>query len=402
MFKDESLKVDVSPFVNKSVFRQGRWKGLFWRSNVNSNRGKPVWPAGFWWKITQVAFPNRRPSKDFNEPAIVPPALASLSPPVSSLQKRRNSFDPKDEDEEEVEGIEENFMARLRDQVGSDLTSFRTNDRTFGPSEGRSESLGGARGLGSGSKRDRRDSGVPVRITFLIRKIFHRQFLCTDDAAAATEISSRGGSWQQSWQSWQSWQRSWQQAFDRPASLKRWRVKVSAIFGLKIGLYTSSILQLKKKLKRQSWGGGVRLCASQGDSTGPAGERLGSRFSCSRFLLPVERSGDCGGRWGWPVSHQLRDWKTVLPLFKEVDVFLRQPVLRARPDDRKGKFDKQREAAGPQGAVQGGGGGDVEGGQVALHPHHRGWPLARRRLWVFPTEADRDEGSENRAFLPGA
>ena len=139
-------------------------------------------------------------------------------------------------------------MARLRDQVGSDLTSFRTNDRTFGPSEGSSEYLGGARGLGSGSKRDRRDSGVPVRITFLIRKIFHRQFLCTDDAAAATEISSRGGSWQQSWQ---SWQRSWQQAFDHPASLKRWRVKVSAIFGLKIALY-SSILQLKKKLKRQS------------------------------------------------------------------------------------------------------------------------------------------------------
>ena len=149
-------------------------------------------------------------------------------------------------------------MARLRDQVGSDLTSFRTNDRTFGPSEGSSEYLGGARGLGSGSKRDRRDSGVPVRITFLIRKIFHRQFLCTDDAAAATEISSGGGSRQQSWQSWQrslqSWQscqRSWQQAFDHPASLKRWRVKVSAIFGLKIALY-SSILQLKKKLKRQS------------------------------------------------------------------------------------------------------------------------------------------------------
>ena len=151
-----------------------------------------------------------------------------------------------------MEGIEENFMARLRDQVGSDLTSFRTIDRTFGPSEGSSsEYLGGARGLGSGSKRDRRDSGVPVRITFLIRKIFHRQFLCTDDAAAATEISSRGGSWQQSWQSWQSWQRSWQQAFDHPASLKRWRVKVSAIFGLKIALY-SSMLQLKKKLKRQS------------------------------------------------------------------------------------------------------------------------------------------------------
>ena len=156
-----------------------------------------------------------------------------------------------------MEGIEENFMARLRDQVGSDLTSFRTNDRTFGPSEGSSsEYLGGARGLGSGSKRDRRDSGVPVRITFLIRKIFHRQFLCTDDAAAATEISSGGGSWQQSWQSWQrswqslqSWQRSWQQAFDHPASLKGWRVKV--IFGLKISLY-SSMLQLKKKLKRQS------------------------------------------------------------------------------------------------------------------------------------------------------
>ena len=148
-----------------------------------------------------------------------------------------------------MEGIEENFMARLRDQVGSDLTSFRTNDRTFGPSEGSSEYLGGARGLGSASKRDRRDSGVPVRITFLIRKIF--QFLCTDDAAAATEISSRGRSWQQSWQSWQSWQRSWQQAFDHPASLKRWRVKVSAIFGLKIALY-SSMLQLKKKLKRQS------------------------------------------------------------------------------------------------------------------------------------------------------
>ena len=148
-----------------------------------------------------------------------------------------------------MEGIEENFMARLRDQVGSDLTSFRTNDRTFGPSEGSSEYLGGARGLGSGSKRDRRDSGVPVRITFLIRKIFHRQFLCTDDAAAATEISSRGGSWQQSWQ---SWQRSWQQAFDHPASLKRWRVKVSVIFGLKIALYYSSMLQLKKKLKRQS------------------------------------------------------------------------------------------------------------------------------------------------------
>ena len=148
-----------------------------------------------------------------------------------------------------MEGIEENFMARLRDQVGSDLTSFRTNDRTFGPSEGSSEYLGGgARGLGSGSKRDRRDSGVPVRITFLIRKIFHRQFLCTDDAAAATEISSGGGSWQQSWQ---SWQRSWQQAFDHPASLKRWRIKVSAIFGLKIALY-SSMLQLKKKLKRQS------------------------------------------------------------------------------------------------------------------------------------------------------
>ena len=152
-------------------------------------------------------------------------------------------------------------MARLRDQVGSDLTSFRTNDRTFGPSEGSSECLGGARGLGSGSKRDRRDSGVPVRITFLIRKIFHRQFLCTDDAAAATEISSRGGSrqqswqswqsWQRSWQSWQPWQRSWQQAFDHPASLKRWRIKVSAVFGLKIALY-SSILQLKKKLKRQS------------------------------------------------------------------------------------------------------------------------------------------------------
>ena len=119
-------------------------------------------------EITQVAFPDRRPSKDFNEPIILPSALASLGPPASSLQQRRNSFDPKDPDEEEVEAPEGDFMAKLQERVGSDLTSIR--DRAFGPAAGSSEFPGGGRGLGSrGRGSNRRDSGVPVRITFSMR-----------------------------------------------------------------------------------------------------------------------------------------------------------------------------------------------------------------------------------------
>ena len=117
--------------------------------------------------MIQVAFPDRRPSRDFNEPIILPSTPTSLGPPASSLQKRRNSFDPKDSDEEEAP--EGDWLARLQQRVGSDLTSIRPFDRQA--SEASGEFSSGGRGLGSrGRGSNRRDSGVPVRINFSIDK----------------------------------------------------------------------------------------------------------------------------------------------------------------------------------------------------------------------------------------
>ena len=69
-------------------------------------------------------------------------------------------------DEEEVEAPEGDFMAKLGQKVGSDLTAIRsTFDRQA--SEGNSELSTGGRGSGSrGRGNNRRDSGVPVRIIF--------------------------------------------------------------------------------------------------------------------------------------------------------------------------------------------------------------------------------------------
>ena len=122
-------------------------------------------------EITQVAFPDRRPSRDFNEPIILPSTPTSLGPPASSLQKRRNSFDPKDSDEEEAPEGDwlQQGLARLQQRVGSDLTSIRPFDRQA--SEASGEFSSGGRGLGSrGRGSNRRDSGVPVRINFSIDK----------------------------------------------------------------------------------------------------------------------------------------------------------------------------------------------------------------------------------------
>ena len=68
-----------------------------------------------------------------------------------------------DLDDEEVEAPEGDFMTKLQQRVGSDLTSIRsTFDRQA--LEG-SEISGGGRGSGSrGRGNNRRDSGVPVRI----------------------------------------------------------------------------------------------------------------------------------------------------------------------------------------------------------------------------------------------
>ena len=40
MFKDESLKVDVSPFVNKSVFRARKMKGTFLKEQFQFKQRK--------------------------------------------------------------------------------------------------------------------------------------------------------------------------------------------------------------------------------------------------------------------------------------------------------------------------------------------------------------------------
>ena len=128
--------------------------------------------------MIQVAFPDRRPSRDFNEPIILPSTPTSLGPPASSLQKRRNSFDPKDSDEEEAPEGDwlQQGLARLQQRVGSDLTSIRPFDRQA--SEASGEFSSGGRGLGSrGRGSNRRDSGVPVRINFSIDEKLISAFL---------------------------------------------------------------------------------------------------------------------------------------------------------------------------------------------------------------------------------
>ena len=138
--------------------------------------------------IKRVAFPDRRPSKDFNEPAVLPSILTTLSPPGSNLQKRRNSFDPQDEEEEE--GPKSNFMAEMEEKFGSKLTSFATRNHTFGPADGGGELSNGGRVLGPrGRGNERRGSGVPVRNYIPWGYIYN--FLCTDDETSAAESSSR-------------------------------------------------------------------------------------------------------------------------------------------------------------------------------------------------------------------
>ena len=158
----------VLTFVNISVFGKEDDKRACDDSHLlmcNSNETS-MW-LFLLTKIIQVAFPDRRPSRDFNEPIILPSTPTSLGPPASSLQKRRNSFDPKDSDEEEAP--EGDWLARLQQRVGSDLTSIRPFDRQA--SEASGEFSSGGRGLGSrGRGSNRRDSGVPVRINFSIDK----------------------------------------------------------------------------------------------------------------------------------------------------------------------------------------------------------------------------------------
>ena len=81
---------------------------------------------------------------------LLPPAFPF---PAHLNLGRRNSFDPTEEEEEELEGPEADFMTKLKQQVGPD-NYLRPQYGASTPGS-RSPLIGGKIG-------QRRDSGVPV------------------------------------------------------------------------------------------------------------------------------------------------------------------------------------------------------------------------------------------------